>query len=36
MLLIADYFVQFHDHIIEAKDKVKAIAVLEVTASFCL
>lgn len=33
MLFIADDFVQCHDHIIEAKDKVKAIVVLEVTAS---
>lgn len=33
MLFIADDFVQCHDHIIEAKDNVKAIVVLEVTAS---
>lgn len=35
LFLNADDFVQCHDHI-EAKDKVKAIAVLEVNASFCL
>ncbi len=33
ILFIVDDFVQCHDHIIEAKDKVKAIVVLEVTAS---
>lgn len=33
MLFIGDDFVQWRDHIIEAKDKVKAIVVLEVAAS---